>query len=81
MPGCMVRALTGSQAYQRTSRLTHPSQREPRHFARAAVRGLSAEQIYQSFLTATGYRPNEAPAARGTAGPYGAPTAAGERTP
>jgi hypothetical protein len=52
----LLRSILGSQAYQRTSALTHPSQKDPRQFARAVVRGLSAEQVYQSFLTATGYR-------------------------
>ena len=33
----LIRALAGSQAYQRTSRLSHDTQRDPRHFARAAV--------------------------------------------
>jgi hypothetical protein len=61
----LLRALTGSRAYQRTSRLTDPSQQDPRQFARAAVRGLSAEQVYHSFLTATGYRPAARPPAPG----------------
>jgi hypothetical protein len=51
----LIRAIAGSQAYQRTSRLTHPSQKDPRLFARAAVRGLSAEQLYSSTLAAVGY--------------------------
>jgi hypothetical protein len=72
----MLRALMGSQAYQRTSRLTHASQKEPRQFARAAVRGQSAEQIYQSFLTATGFRPTSAPST-GRMALYGPTTPAG----
>jgi hypothetical protein len=52
----LMRAITGSQAYQRTSRQTHPSQADPRRFARAAVRGLSAEQLLESVTLAAGYR-------------------------
>jgi hypothetical protein len=70
----LLRALTGSQAYQRTSRLTDANQIQPHHFARAAVRGLAAEQVYQSFLTATGFRPTARPEAK--ASPYGSRTPA-----
>jgi hypothetical protein len=51
----LIRAITGSQTYQRTSRQTHVSQNNPRLFARALVRGPSAEQLYSSTLTALGY--------------------------
>ena len=37
-----MRAIVGSQTYQRTSRQTHPSQADPRLFARMPSRGLSA---------------------------------------
>jgi hypothetical protein len=53
----LLRALTASRAYQRTSRQTHAGQKDPRLFARAAVRPLSPEQLYDSVLLATGYRP------------------------
>jgi hypothetical protein len=59
----LIRAITGSQTYQRTSRQTHDSQKDPRLFARAAVRGLSGEQLWDSMSLATGYR-SAAPAAR-----------------
>jgi hypothetical protein len=52
----LIRAITTSKAYQRTSRLTHPSQKEPRLFARMNVKGLSAEQLFDSLALATGYR-------------------------
>jgi hypothetical protein len=64
----LIRAVTGSQTYQRTSRQTHESQKDPRLFARAAVRGLSAEQLWDSVSAATGYR--AAPSAR-TPGAFG----------
>ena len=52
----LVRAITSSQAYQRTSRSNHPSQLEPKHFARMSVRGMTAEQVWDSLALATGYR-------------------------
>src|SRR5262249_13857873 len=36
---------------------THPGQDEPRRFARAAGRALTPEQLYDSLVLATGYRP------------------------
>jgi hypothetical protein len=52
----LIRAITGSQTYQRTSRQTHDSQKDPRRFARASVRGLTGEQLYDSVIVATGHR-------------------------
>lgn len=52
----LIRAITTSQAYQRSSKLTHESQDDPRYFARMVVRGLSPEQIYDSLSRATGNR-------------------------
>ncbi len=52
----LIRAITGSQTYQRSSRQTHPRQAEPRLFARAASRALTPEQLYDSLVLATGYR-------------------------
>jgi Protein of unknown function (DUF1553)/Protein of unknown function (DUF1549) len=57
----LIRAMTGSQTYQRSSRQTHPRQAEPRLFARAASRALSSEQLYESLVLATGYHPNPNP--------------------
>jgi hypothetical protein len=54
----LIRAIAGSQTYQRSSRQTHPGQAEPRLFARAASRALTAEQLYDSLILATGYRPD-----------------------
>jgi hypothetical protein len=67
----LIRSVIGSQAYQRTSRQTHPGQADPRLFARAVVRGLSAEQLFDSIAEATGYVPPPEPAGRvfGPAGP------------
>jgi hypothetical protein len=52
----MVRALTATEAYQRSSALTEAKQRDPRLFARMAVKGLTAEQLLDSLVVATGYR-------------------------
>jgi hypothetical protein len=52
----LIRAITGSQAYQLTSVQSDPSQEDPRVFARMAVRGLSPEQLFDSVMMATGYR-------------------------
>jgi hypothetical protein len=52
----LIRAVTASRAYQLSSRATHPSQDDPRLFARMALRGLSPEQLYDSLAAATGLR-------------------------
>src|SRR5262249_37157760 len=52
----LIRALTASEAYQRTSALTDRSQEDPRRFARMALKGLTGEQIFDSLVAATGYR-------------------------
>jgi hypothetical protein len=62
-PRPLVRGIVLSEAYQRTSRLTHPSQADPRRFARMNVKGLSAEQLFDSLALATGYRDPAPPAA------------------
>jgi hypothetical protein len=56
----LIRAITGSRTYQRSSRLTHPGQADPRRFARASSRGLTPEQLYDSLVLATGYRSDPA---------------------
>src|SRR5262249_30887418 len=59
----LIRAVTGSQTYQRSGRQTNPRQAVPRLFARAASRALTPEQLYDSLLLATGYRPEPVRAA------------------
>jgi hypothetical protein len=54
----LIRAITLSRAYQRSGKQTHPRQAEPRLFARAVTRALTAEQLYDSLVLATGYRPS-----------------------
>jgi hypothetical protein len=50
----LIRAIVTSQAYQRTSRVSHPSQYPRRSFASIMVRTLSADQIWDSYMQATG---------------------------
>ena len=64
----LIRAIAGSSTYQRSSRQTHPRQAEPRLFARAASRALTPEQLYDSLVLATGYRPD--PAKGAAFGPF-----------
>jgi hypothetical protein len=52
----LIGAIMSSSTYQRTSAVTHPSQIEPGVFARMPLRGLTAEQLFDSLAMATGYR-------------------------
>ena len=67
----LTRAIMLSQAYQRSSRMTHPSQSDPRLFARMPVRGLSPEQLFDSLEQATRYDPE--PVSVDPQRPYRAP--------
>ncbi len=62
-----TRALLLTEAFQRTSRVTEPGQRDPRLFARFAVQGLTPEQLYDSLSVALGV-PLEGPGAAYLAG-------------
>ena len=50
----LVRAITASQAYGRSSRQTHASQQDPFRFARVTARGMTPEQLFDSLALATG---------------------------
>jgi hypothetical protein len=52
----MIRVITATRTYQRTSAITHPTQSEPRSFARMAVKGMTPEQLFDSLAQATGYQ-------------------------
>jgi hypothetical protein len=54
----LIRAIMASKAYQLSSRGTHSSQDDHRVFARMAVKGLTAEQLYDSVAMATSYQEN-----------------------
>lgn len=51
----LVRTITATRVYQTSSRLTHESQKDPTQFARAALRGMTPEQFFDSLAEATGY--------------------------
>jgi hypothetical protein len=51
----LIRTITRSKAYQLTSKQTHPSNADPRRFARVAVKAMSGEQVFDSLATATGF--------------------------
>jgi hypothetical protein len=51
----LIRGITASQTYQRSSRKTHDSQSVPQHFARMAVQGLTGEQLFDSIAVAVGH--------------------------
>jgi hypothetical protein len=57
----LIRAIVSSRAYQLSSLATHASQENPRLFARMPLRGLSAEQLFDSIAQATGYREETIP--------------------
>lgn len=50
----LMRAIATSQTYQRSSRQSDVSQRDPAAFARMAVRGLTTEQTLANLAIATG---------------------------
>jgi hypothetical protein len=52
----LIRAITRSQAYQLSSKLTHPTQTDSRRFARMNIKGLTPAQLFDSFVAATGHR-------------------------
>ncbi len=49
----LVRAIVASKAYQRTSTVSSSNQEDPRLFGRMNVRGLSAEQLFDSLAEVT----------------------------
>lgn len=52
----LIRGITRSQAYQLSSKLTHPSQANPRQFAKMNLKGLTPHQLFDSMVAATGHR-------------------------
>jgi len=52
----LMRGIIRSQAYQLSSRVTHPSQSDPRRFARMNMKGLTPGQLFDSMVAATGHR-------------------------
>ncbi len=52
----LIRGITRSQAYQLSSRLTHPTQTDSRRFARMNLKSLTPNQLFSSLVAATGHR-------------------------
>src|SRR5262249_16093697 len=52
----LIRAITATEAYQRTSSMTEVSQSNPRLFANVPVKGLTGEQLFDSLALAGGYQ-------------------------
>src|SRR5262245_24190361 len=52
----LVRVITATKAYQRTSAVSHASHKDARQFARMPLRGLSPEQLFDSLAVATEYQ-------------------------
>lgn len=52
----LIRAIVLSRAYQLSSEVRDGAQPDPRQFAVMPVRGLSAEQLFDSLALAVGYR-------------------------
>lgn len=51
----VVRIITATRVYQLSSEQSHESQSDPIHFARAGLRGLTPEQLFDSLAEATGF--------------------------
>lgn len=60
----LIRAITLSKAYQLTSAASDASQDDPRLFARMPLRGLTAEQLFDSVAEAVGYQDVPGPGGR-----------------
>lgn len=51
----ILRVITASETYQRSSQRTHTSQDNPRLFAKMNLRGLTSRQLFNSLAQATGF--------------------------
>jgi hypothetical protein len=51
----LIRVLTATKAYQRTSQAMYAKDADPHLFARMMVRGMSQEQLFDSLSVAIGY--------------------------
>jgi hypothetical protein len=52
----LIRAITASRVYQLSSLPSNKGEDDPRQFAHMPLRGLTAEQLFDSIAQATGYR-------------------------
>lgn len=53
----LIAGICQSEAYQRTSRTTHPSQTGSQVFAKMAIKPMSGEQFFQTVAQAVDYAP------------------------
>lgn len=53
----LIRSLTASRAYQLTSAAPPSASPSPHLFAHMSVKGLTPEQLFDSLVVATGYKP------------------------
>jgi hypothetical protein len=51
-----MKGIVRSRAYQLSSKLTHPTQANPRSFAKMNLKGLTPNQLFDSMVAATGHR-------------------------
>ncbi len=65
----LIRAIASSKTYQLTSAVDGPAD-DPRLFTRMSVKGLTAEQLYDSLAIATGFADDQEPAAAGFVNPF-----------
>ena len=65
----LIRAITSSKTYQLTSAKEGPAD-DPRLFARMSVKGLTAEQLYDSLAMATGFSEENPQADYGPGNPF-----------
>ncbi len=52
----LIRAITRTKAYQLSSKMTHPGQADPRRFAKMNLKGLTPSQLFDTLVSATGFR-------------------------
>jgi hypothetical protein len=55
----ILKAIALSRAYGTSGTLTHPSQADPKQFARMTAKGLTGHQIFDSLNTAAGKPPHQ----------------------
>src|SRR5579871_3759255 len=71
----LIRAITNSQTYQRSSAATDRRSEDARLFARMAVKGLSPEQFFDSLAEAIGFHEDSRPTPRLDGQPVNTPRA------
>jgi len=66
----LMRAITASRAYQRTSAVSHATHKDARLLARMPLRGLSPEQLFDSLAVATEYQETASGSSRSARGEF-----------